>query len=254
MSSKFSKSIICTGENTLNEADSFRIALSSRIRDEERKIPRVVHVVIPFAIEERTNERISAEVTEEEFIETWPNDHRLNVTRDVSDTREGIQSGRLQAGASMRSTDPTPAGTRDRVYAADKRCTRARVITVKHVDDAFCAVLASFSSTNSVLPLPPSLPPSFSSLLPLVLGDDSGETDSFVRIKSESLSSPFHWPTCFPLTTIPPLPCQPSPFCQRVRPTLPPFLQPRDSFLHSEEERSYIHPPVISLENCPRSR
>lgn len=80
--------------------------------------------------------------------------------------------------------------TRDRIYAADKRCTRARVITVKHVDGAFCVVLASLPSTNSFSR------PLFSSCRERTHQRNEFLRRCFVRIKSESLSSPFR-PTCF---------------------------------------------------------
>lgn len=94
-------------------------------------------------------------------------------------TRATEGGRRLQTGASMRSTDRD--ATRDGVYAADKRCTRARVITVEHVDGAVRVGLASLPRTR------------FLGRLEFLAAREERIPSSFLReghIKSQSLSSP----------------------------------------------------------------
>lgn len=109
------------------------------------------------------NERLSAGLpgNNGRNVDTCSNDDRLNVTRQRSDTREGIEREQyLETGASMRSTDR--AGTRDRVYAADKRCTRARVLSLSNTLTTHSARRSGILSFHELVPSPPPppLPPS----------------------------------------------------------------------------------------------
>lgn len=176
----------------------------------------------PVLLLPHENERLSARLpgnNGRNVDDTCSNDDRLNVTRQRSDTREGIE--RAQYLASMRSTDR--AGTRDRVHAADKRtCTRARVLSLSNTLTAHSARRSGIvPSFHELVPSPrPPLTPSLPFLplpLPPVATRSGRETDSFVRVKSESLSSPFPIliPTCSPwLTTTTTTPLPP---CQRVQ-------------------------------------